>query len=96
LNKWLNMRGWIIDNQYHKNEKETGKLRMCGGAWSINLGEITDQGVVDIIYHTEKARYSITYTKAQESGFVRTFGGEPKLVVAEKYWQVDNLVGAQR
>lgn len=89
------MRGWITDNQYHKNEKESGKLRLCGDAWSINLNEVLDKGITDIVYHTNKGRYLISYADAQAHGFVREFGGEQKLVVPVRHWQFDSLVLAQ-
>jgi hypothetical protein len=89
------MRGIVKDYVYYKNEKETGKLKMCGGAWSINLDEILGVIIKKIVYVTSKSRYEISYDEAMERGFHKIFGGENKLVVPEKYWTTSQPIDKQ-
>lgn len=81
------MSRFIIDgDKAVKKEKESGKLRMEGGAWSVNLDELPN--VSSIVYITEKHKYTIAYEDAFLHGFVRVFNGEEKLIVPEKYWAI--------
>lgn len=80
------MRGQITNHIYVKKEKESGKLRMCGGSWTINLQEIEGRVVDKFIYYTEKGAYSIDYYKAFSKGFIKNFRGEDKLVVPIQHW----------
>ena len=82
--------GFIIDETYYKHEKESGKLRMCGGSWTINLKEINDS-ISLVKFKTEKAVYEIQLSLAERKGFVRKFNGEPKLIVPIKYWNKKKL-----
>ena len=83
------MRGTLKDGIYYKLEKETGKLKMGGGAWTINLDEIANADIKVFCFVTGKARYTIDYDTAHSKGFVRTFAGENKLVVPIKFWKVE-------
>ena len=80
------MRGIINDSWYLKKEKESGKLRMCGGSWTINLKEIDGRTIENIKYITEKNTYIINYYTAFSKGFIKTFNGEDKLVVPIQHW----------
>ncbi len=72
-----------------KIEKESGKLRMGGGAWTIPMGYFT-QGtqVREIEYITEKAVYRISADTAIAHGFSRSFKDELKLIVPLKHWTI--------
>ena len=83
------MHGLIQDDYYFKKESEKDKLRMSGGAWSINLDEIDNQKIAHIVYFTDKYTYRISYDKAFDKGFIRTMAGEKKLIVPIKYWRVE-------
>jgi hypothetical protein len=85
------MRGVLKNGIYTKKEDENQKLRMGGGAWSINLEEIP-KGTQIIEYITPKDRYLIGYDEAMEKGFIRMLGGEKKLIVPLKLWQVGEEV----
>ena len=82
------MKGWIKDDTYYKREDENKMLRMCNGAWSINLNEVGGKGIKKVVYITKKNKYSVDYDTAQERGFVRVMGlkQEPKLIVPLKVW----------
>ena len=80
------MIGTIINDTYVKNEKENGKLRMAGGAWSIPWKICCKVHVSNILYRTPKVLYTITMDKALQSGFALTLGGEAKLVVPIRHW----------
>ena len=82
--------GFIIDETYYKHEKESGKLRMCGGSWTINLKEINDS-ISLVKFKTEKAVYEIQLSLAERKGFVRKFNGESKLIVPIEYWNKKKL-----
>jgi hypothetical protein len=78
--------GIIQENCYIKHEKEKDKLRMAGGAWSINLDEVDVLKVDIVMYITEEYTYTITTEDAMKYGFQRLLGGEIKLVVPERCW----------
>ena len=80
--------GIVKDGIYFKKEKEKDQLRMSGGSWSINLSEVNLMQVRGVIFCTEKAHYVISPTKALLYGFKRQLGGEEKLVVPLKHWEV--------
>jgi len=72
----------------HKYEKESSKLRIGGGSWTINLTEIGSTYINTFIYETTKATYTISSALAVEKGWEATFKGERKLVVPIKHWEV--------
>jgi hypothetical protein len=84
------MRGTVVGRVYVKYEKESGKLRMSGGSWSINLADINGKDFDSIKYVTEKSIYEISLEDAFRSGFERVFGGENKLIVPLIKWRVTN------
>lgn len=81
------MRGTVKDGVYTKLEKESGKLRMSGGSWSINLQDIDLNQIHKIVYQTEKSTYTISAQDAERHGWRTKLGGELKLVVPLKYWE---------
>lgn len=80
------MRGKLVNGVYTKYESEAQKLKMAGGAWSINLQELPAEAKV-IEYITAIDNYVISREDAFSKGFVRMLGGEEKLIVPLKYWQ---------
>jgi len=79
----------MIMNVYHKYEKESSKLRMIpGGAWTINLSTLNIENICTFIYETKKYIYIISYKDAIKNGQKMILGGELKLVVPLKYWNV--------
>jgi hypothetical protein len=91
------MHGFIENKIYIKKETEASKLRMNGGAWTINLMEIGQ--LVDKHGYPEKMRiitekhiYEIDYVDAfRENSFVKILGGEMKLVIPIKSWKVKEV-----
>ena len=80
------MYGKIIDKTYVKKEKESGKLRMGGGSWSIPVRVLSR--VNEVVYTTETAEYTISVDKALNNGYeIATKQGEQKLVVPVKQWE---------
>lgn len=70
-----------------KKEKESSKLRMGGGSWTINLDNLPE--LIDRFeYITEKAKYTIDREKAFEVGWTLVLQGEKKLVVPISNWDV--------
>jgi len=69
-----------------KYEKETSRLRIGGGSWTVQIGWL--EGIEKIQYITAKATYTISKKKALEKGFGRLLGGEEKLVIPVKYWRI--------
>jgi hypothetical protein len=88
------MHGFIENKIYIKKETESSKLRMNGGAWTLNLAEIAQlkdkHGTPEKIkIITEKYIYEIDYIDAfRENSFVKILGGEMKLVVPIKSWKI--------
>ena len=82
------MKATIKEGTLHKYEREETKLRLLGGSWSINIGEYDLTEVDTIIYETTKTIYKIDKNKAKEKGFIRTFKGEPKLIVPISSWEI--------
>lgn len=78
--------GVVKEGVYYKHEKEADKLRMGGGAWSINLDELKGKDIQDIIFITETTQYKISMKDAHQFGFIRILGGETKLVVPINKW----------
>tara|TARA_R100000329_G_C7578529_1_gene204975 strand:+ start:484 stop:741 length:258 start_codon:yes stop_codon:yes gene_type:complete len=81
------MRSYIADGTYYKYEKEIGKLRLSGGAWSINVDKIELESINKIVYITEGFRYEIQRDQAINNGYFRKFGGENKLIVPLNKWE---------
>ena len=79
-------RNYIHNNVYYKYEKESGKLRMSGGAWSINVDKLNLDEINQLVYITEGFRYTIQTADAIKNGYFRKFGGENKLIVPLKKW----------
>ena len=77
---------YITDQTLIKHEKETGKLRMNGGSWTVNLDKFPIVAYNNIVYITEKYKYEIETTWALKNGFIKNFRGENKLIVPIKYW----------
>ena len=88
------MHGKIVGDTYIKYEDEKQKMRMCGGAWSIKLDELTED-VKNILYITEKGEYRTTLNIAIAKGFPREFqtknGSEIKQVVPLKSWNFKQI-----
>ena len=82
------MKGWIEGKVYYKKELEKDRLRMGGGAWSINIDQLKDRELEKVVYITSEARYEIGWKKAKEKGFIRILGEETKLVVPIRNWEV--------
>ena len=66
------MYGIVKGDTYYKREHERTKLKMSGGAWTINMEEVNDK-VKNIVYKTDKGIYKIEYDKAVKKGFYRIF-----------------------
>ena len=85
------MHGYVKENVYFKYENEDKKLRMGGGSWSINMGEVP--ATVDlVVYTTDLATYSIKMTEARKHGFIKSFQDEVKLIVPLEYWEVESAI----
>lgn len=82
------MKGYVKDKVYYKYEKETGKLRMGGGSWTINLDTVDIPNIDKIVYITSYARYEIDLITAMNKGFQHKFKGENKLIVPIKLWNI--------
>ena len=80
------MRFSIRDSILRKYEKESSRLRIGGGSWTIRREWISDPDIEIIEYETTKAVYFISRVEAIAKGFKRTFKGEDKLVVPIKFW----------
>jgi hypothetical protein len=79
-------RSYISDGVLYKYEKERSKLRMSGGAWSINVDKFDLESITRIVYITEGYRYDISKDAAISGGYFRSLGGENKLVVPLDKW----------
>ncbi len=79
-------RHYISNRSLVKYEKEQGKLRMSGGAWTINVDEIKLDNVDKFIYITEGYKYEISKVDAIDFGYFKQLGGENKLVVPLTKW----------
>jgi len=82
------MIGNIIGKTYVKREKETSLLRIGGGSWTIKLDELEGRDVQHVRFITDAIVYGITIDDAIRFGFERELGGERKLVVPVKHWQL--------
>lgn len=80
------MNAFIENNILYKKEKESGKLRMGGGSWTINMDKFDLDIVDEIHYITEQYVYVIQTNDAKWNGYIKEFQGETKLVVAIKHW----------
>jgi len=79
------MKVYIKDRTLIKHEKESSKLRIGGGSWTIQTKWLNDK-VDNVLYITPAKQYKISLNEAWENGFIREFQGESKLVVPIKYW----------
>lgn len=85
------MKQFIKDGVLTKYEKESSKLRMGGGSWTINLDQVSLESLTKIVYITNRYRYSILKKGAIQHGWVKLLGGENKLVVPIKFWIKDAI-----
>ena len=69
-----------------KYEKESSKLRMSGGSWTINVEKFPLAKYHTIRYITRQYVYDIDTEEALSNGFYKNLGGEKKLVVPIKHW----------
>lgn len=81
-------KGALNGNVFVKKEKESGKLRMAGGSWTINIADTKGLVIEKFRYITENRTYEIPYHKAYGQGFIKSFRGEDKLVVPIKHWTI--------
>lgn len=88
LKKMKMNRHYISDGVLVKYEKEIGKLRLSGGAWSINVDKFNLDTIEKIVYITEGYRYDIQKEDAISNGYFRVFGGENKLIVPLTEWTI--------
>ena len=79
-------RVYIKNFVLNKYEKESSKLRMSGGSWTINVDKFPLVNYHSIRYITRQYVYTISSEDALENGFYKTLGGENKLVVPLKHW----------
>lgn len=82
------MIGNIVGKTYVKRDKETSLLRIGGGSWTILLDEIEGEEISKIRFITDAVVYDITLEEAYAFGFERDLGGERKLVVPVKHWEL--------
>jgi hypothetical protein len=82
--------GVFMGGTYTKREKESDKLRMGGGSWTINLDELP-KNTQRVRYITEKATYEVEMGVALLQGFERVLGGERKLVLPISKWSVKEM-----
>ena len=80
-------KSFINDDILYKYEKESGKLRLSGGSWTINLDKQSLDSINYIVYITSKFRYKISCEDALNKGYIRNFRGENKLIVPFKHWR---------
>jgi len=80
------MRAYIKNYVLHKHEKESSKLRMAGGSWTVNVDQFPLAEYHSIRYITKQYVYEIDSEQALANGFYKTLGGENKLVVPIKHW----------
>lgn len=89
------MARWKYDKEKrtaYKHEKESGRLKFVkpDGAWTINKEDVAAFEGVDIFeIRTELATYSCPADVALSKGFLKTLGGEVKLIVPMKNWRRD-------
>jgi hypothetical protein len=79
-------RAYIKDHILNKYEKESSKLRMSGGSWTINVDKFPLAKYHSVCYITRRYTYNISSDDALSNGFYKNLGGEKKLVVPIKYW----------
>ena len=77
----------IINHVLHKYEKESSKLRMAGGSWTVNVDKFPLAKYHTIRYITRQYVYEIDSESALANGFYKNLGGENKLVVPLKHWR---------
>ena len=80
-------KSYVKDGVLYKYEKESGKLRLSGGSWTINLDIINLDEIHRFSYITGDYIYEIQKDDALSGGFFRKFRGENKLVVPISKWK---------
>ena len=80
-------RVYIKDYVLIKYEKESSKLRMSGGSWTINVEKFPLAKYHTIRYITRQYVYDIDTEDALANGFFKNLGCEKKLVVPIKHWR---------
>ena len=85
------MIGTIVNGVYKKKEKESGRLRMGGGSWTVPMQVFDKSACHSIQYRTENSIYTIDKVEAWHAGFDRTFKGEEKMVVPLRHWKVKKI-----
>tara|TARA_B100001939_G_scaffold314128_1_gene298370 strand:+ start:223 stop:519 length:297 start_codon:yes stop_codon:yes gene_type:complete len=80
-------RVYIKNHVLIKYEKESSKLRMSGGSWTINVEKFPLAKYHTIRYITRQYVYDIDTEDALANGFFKNLGGEKKLVVPIKHWR---------
>ena len=80
-------RVYIKNHVLIKYEKESSKLRMSGGSWTINVEKFPLAKYHTIRYITRQYVYDIDTEDALTNGFFKNLGGEKKLVVPIKHWR---------
>ena len=80
-------KSFIKDGVLIKYEKESGKLRLSGGSWTINMDKINLDDVDGFKYITRDYIYEIQKEDAISGGYFREFRGENKLVVPISKWK---------
>ena len=73
IRRVIRYNAYITDQTLIKHEKETGKLRMNGGSWTVNLDKFPIVAYNNIVYITEKYKYEIETTWALKNGFIKNF-----------------------
>ncbi len=63
--------------------------RQYQGSWTLNLDETTNHDFDHIYYFTELFVYRIDKKKAYEKGTFKVLGGEKKLVIPCKHFDVE-------
>ena len=80
------MKDWVEGDTYFKYEKESSKLRMGGGSWTIKPEKIQRPEIKKIVYITPSKRYTIDKDMIVSKAWKLNFKGEDKFVVPLRYW----------
>jgi hypothetical protein len=92
-------KGLVKKNTFVKFEKESAKMRMAGGSWTLNLDYLEkeygwsmdrasmEDSIKQFKYITKRCTYTISAFDAVMGGFVLNLRGENKLVVPIKLWR---------
>ena len=85
------MKQFIKDGVLTKYEKESSKLRMGGGSWTINLDKVSLDFLTKVVYITNRYKYSIHTVDALNKGWIKILGGENKLIIPLRHWKRDTI-----